>query len=62
MSKMDISAEFQAVANDVDQTLSALRRGDVKAVGFITRNCNSAGLIRMDEILNTSEEEIRLVK
>jgi len=30
---------------------TAFRRGDVKAVGFITRNFNSAGLFRIDELL-----------
>jgi len=58
LPRIKLSVEFKTVSDDVDQTLRALRRGDVKAVGFITRNNNSAGLIRMDEILNTTGDKI----
>ena len=53
MPHMDQRLEFGIVRDDVDQTLSALRRGDVAAVGFITRNYNSAALFRIDNILQT---------
>lgn len=51
MPYMDQKLEFGIVRDDVAQTLSALRRGDVAAVGFITRNYNSGALFRIDEIL-----------
>jgi DNA-binding GntR family transcriptional regulator len=51
LPQMDQALEFSIVFDDVKQTLSALRRGDVAAVGYITRNYNSAGLFRIDEIL-----------
>lgn len=57
LPQMDQSVEFSMVADDVKQTLSALRRGDVAAVGFITRNFNSAGLFRLDEILQVAESD-----
>ncbi len=60
LPRMNLSVEFKTVSDDVDQTLRALNRGDVKAVGFITRNNNSAGLTRMDEILHATGDEIRL--
>jgi DNA-binding GntR family transcriptional regulator len=62
LPQTDIATEFKNVSDDVNQTLSALRRGDVKAAGFITRNKNSAGLIRMDEILHASETKMQIVK
>ncbi len=55
LPQMDTALECSIVADDVNKTLSALRRGDVKAVGFITRNFNSAGLFRIDEILTENE-------
>ncbi|MFT4650837.1 MAG: hypothetical protein ACI8XX_000628 [Polaribacter sp.] len=48
---MDQSVEFNIVVEDVDQTLSVLRRGDIAAVGFITRNSISTGLFRLDALL-----------
>jgi DNA-binding GntR family transcriptional regulator len=57
LPQMDQSVEFDIVFDDVKQTLSALRRGDVAAVGFITRNFNSSGLFRIDEILQLSNAE-----
>lgn len=54
LPKLDQTVEFNQVIDDVQQTLDALRRGDVAAVGFITRNFNSAGLYRIDEALHTN--------
>jgi hypothetical protein len=48
---MDQSVEFNIVVEDVDQALSVLRRGDIAAVGFITRNSISTGLFRLDALL-----------
>jgi hypothetical protein len=48
---MDQSVEFNIVVEDVDQTLNVLRRGDIAAVGFITRNSISTGLFRLDALL-----------
>ncbi|WP_448118173.1 GntR family transcriptional regulator [Pseudomonas serbica] len=51
LPSMDQAHEFRIVYDDVNMTLDALRRGDVTAVGFITRNFNSAALCRIDKIL-----------
>ena len=56
LPKLDQTIEFGQVIDDVQQTLDALRRGDVAAVGFITRNFNSAGLYRIDEILHSNDD------
>jgi DNA-binding GntR family transcriptional regulator len=56
--QMDQSVEFNMVVEDVNQTLSALRRGDVAAVGFITRNSISTGLFRLDALLQDIDTDI----
>lgn len=60
LPQLDQSVEFAVVIEDVQQTLSALRRGDVAAVGFMTRNYNSAGLFRIDEYLYTQDGGTRI--
>lgn len=61
LPQMDTGVEFSKVREDVSMTLDALKRGDVKAVGFITRNFNSAGLFRIDENLARMETAERPV-
>ena len=48
--QLDFETERTALLNDISQTLQAVRRGDVAAVGFITRNAVSEGLYRLDAL------------
>ena len=48
--RLNFEIEREALLNDIDQTHSAVQRGDVAAVGFITRNAVSAGLYRLDAV------------
>lgn len=56
LPSMDQVHEFRIVHDDVNMTLDALRRGDITAVGFITRNFNSAALCRIDNVLYESNK------
>ncbi len=47
---MDFEAEKIALLNDMSQTRNAILRGDVAAVGYITRNALSDGLYRLEEL------------
>ncbi len=51
LPRMDWATEYAALAQDIDQTLRALRRGDIKAVGYATRNAISGGLYRLDDLI-----------
>jgi len=54
LPKLDFDAERSALMCDISQTAGAVRRGDVAAVGFITRNAVSDGLFRMDTLTSGS--------
>ncbi len=47
LPRMDWPTEAGALLEDLRLTKAALSRGDVKAMGFITRNAISAGLFRV---------------
>lgn len=53
--RLDFEVEKTALLSDITQTMNALRRGDVGAVGFITRNAVSEGLYRLDTLFQTNE-------
>ncbi|MCP5072716.1 MAG: GntR family transcriptional regulator [Rhodobacteraceae bacterium] len=46
---MDWSTEANSFTDHIELTRSAMIRGDVRAVGLITRNAVSAGLFRLDD-------------
>lgn len=50
--KLDLKSEFSALQRDYQQTLKAVMRGDVKAVGFITRNSLSEELYRINDLID----------
>ena len=50
MPDLDFEIERAALLEDITQTTKAVRRGDVAAVGFITRNAVSEGLYRLDAL------------
>lgn len=54
--RLDFETEKAALLNDIFQTMNAVRRGDVAAVGFITRNAVSEGLYRLDAMAHQGEE------
>ena len=49
--RLEFETEKTALLADISQTMSAVRRGDVAAVGFITRNAVSDGLYRLDALI-----------
>ncbi len=53
--KLDFETERAALLNDIAQTKNAILRGDVAAVGFITRNAVSEGLFRLDALMQEAE-------
>ena len=55
LPRMDWATEYAALAQDIDMTLRALRRGDIKAVGYATRNAISGGLYRLDDLIAEAE-------
>lgn len=55
--KLDFETERTALLNDISQTMSAVRRGDIGAVGFITRNAVSEGLYRLDALVYEGNAE-----
>jgi len=53
--RLDFETEKTALLNDISQTINAVRRADVAAVGFITRNAVSDGLYRLDALTHLDE-------
>lgn len=51
MPRLDFETEKEALLADISQTMNAVCRGDVAAVGFITRNAVSSGLYRLDTLI-----------
>lgn len=52
LPRMDWPTEAGALFEDLRLTRGALSRGDVKAMGFITRNAISAGLFRVHGLIS----------
>jgi DNA-binding GntR family transcriptional regulator len=52
LPRMDWPTEAGALFEDLRLTRAALSRGDVKAMGFITRNAISAGLFRVHGLIS----------
>ena len=50
--RLEFETEKAALLSDITQTMNALQRGDVAAVGFITRNAVSDGLYRLDALID----------
>lgn len=48
--------EVMIFYQDISARLSAMQRGDTKAVGFLTRNAVSAVLVRLDSLINQIEK------
>lgn len=48
---LDWETEVSTFTDHIELTRGAIRRGDIRAVGLITRNAISAGLFRLDEQL-----------
>ncbi len=57
LPRLDFAVEQASLLSDISQTMNALRRDDVVAVGFITRNAVSAGLYRLDALIQRGEGE-----
>jgi DNA-binding GntR family transcriptional regulator len=57
LPRMDWATEYASLAQDIDMTKKALRRGDVAAVGYVTRNAISGGLYRLNDLI--MEIEVR---
>ena len=55
LPKLDWAQEVATFASDIEQTLSAMRRGDTRAVGFLVRNAVSAAAIRLDGLIAQAE-------
>lgn len=53
--RLDFETEQTALMADISQTMNAVRRGDVAAVGFITRNALSEGLYRLDTLIEQDQ-------
>jgi len=53
---MHWEAEVASFTDHIELTRGAMQRGDVKAVGLITRNAISSGLFRMDQALVASAQ------
>jgi DNA-binding GntR family transcriptional regulator len=51
LPRMDWSEEVTALADDIRLVRRALARGDVAAMGYITRNAISDGLVRVGDLL-----------
>lgn len=52
---LDWRQEVSIFHRDIADRLKAMQRGDVKAVGFLTRNAVSAVLIRLDSLISHIE-------
>ncbi len=55
MPRLDWRSEVAVFLNDVEMTQRAMARGDVRAVGFITRNAIAAALVRLSDLLAEAE-------
>ena len=55
--RLDFEVEQAALSADISQTMNAVRRDDVAAVGYITRNALSEGLYRLDTLIEQGEDE-----
>ncbi len=55
LPKLDWRQEVTIFHHDIDDRWKAMQRGDVKAVGFLTRNAVSAVLIRLDSLISEIE-------
>jgi DNA-binding GntR family transcriptional regulator len=51
LPRMDWAFEYASLAQDIELTRRALQRGDIAAVGFITRNAISDGLFRLADLI-----------
>ena len=51
LPRLDWETERDALLEDFRQTSRAIRRGDVAAVGFVTRNALSEGLYRLRDLI-----------
>lgn len=52
MPHLDVRTEIAVFLDDICLTGKAMKRGDVAAVGYITRNALSAVLYRLDDLLD----------
>ena len=55
LPRLDWRQEVSIFHHDIDARLAAMRRGDTRAVGFLTRNAVSAVLIRLDSLISQIE-------
>lgn len=55
LPRMSWETERDNLLQDMTQTVSAIRRGDIVAVGFVTRNAISAGLLRLHDLIEEVE-------
>jgi DNA-binding GntR family transcriptional regulator len=55
LPRLDWRQEVSIFHRDIDDRLKTMQRGDVKAVGFLTRNAVSAVLIRLDSLISQIE-------
>jgi len=55
LPKLDWRHEVSIFHQDIAARLSAMQRGDAKAVGYLTRNAVSAVLIRLDSLISQIE-------
>lgn len=55
LPRMDWAAEYAALSQDIAMTHAALKRGDIKAVGYVTRNAISNGLYRLADLIAETE-------
>lgn len=60
LPRMDWPTEAAALFEDLRLTSAALSRGDVKAIGFITRNLISEGLFRLHDLISEGERHEHL--
>lgn len=56
LPRLDWREEVTIFHHDITARLNAMRRGDSKAVGFLTRNAVSAVLIRLDSLISQIEK------
>ena len=52
LNELDWETEMQSMRSDISQTFFAAKRGDIPAVGFITRNAISAQLHRLNSVIS----------
>lgn len=55
LPRLDWRQEVSIFHQDIQARLSAMQRGDSKAVGYLTRNAVSAVLIRLDSLISQIE-------